>query len=201
MPVPQDGTVALEQLGGTPAGMKTPHMTVSSTTATRIPSQPHSATTTTPIELILTGDNRCNYVSPNGEPCKTNMASKKNSTVARHWLECHAIKELKAVRSRKLPMSRATIINTVAKKLVAERYIATCPLKTCLRKGTSRAIFPRKDTYSLVRHMSSSRLHMDMPMSRARAEEWALTNLAIQTTSNEFASVYEEAVWRICHGY
>ena len=52
------------------------------------------------------------------------MASGKNIV----WVESHAMNELKAVRSRKMSMFHATIINTIARKLAVERYLTTFPL-------------------------------------------------------------------------
>ena len=192
--VPHAGTVALEQLDGTPAGIKKPYITAQ---PTMTHSQPLSGTATTPVELILTRDRKCKYTSPDGKLCGKN--SKRNGSIARHWFERHAMRELKAVRSKKLSMSDATIINTVARKLVAERYLTTCPLETCVFKGTPSAEFLRQE--NLVRHMNNPNLHRKMPVSKTTARNWARNNMALWNQSNDFANGYEEAIWRICHGY
>ena len=191
IPVPHAGTVALEQLDGTPASLETPQM--AQLIATSL-----SGTATTPLELYLTGEKRCSYINPDGKQCGKRMA--KNIVVARHWVESHAMKELKAVRSRKMSMSHAAIINTVARKLAAERYLTTCPLETCKAKGTPDADFWRLE--SLVRHMSNGNLHKPgKPMSDTMARNWARNNMAFRSWWGDFANGYEEAVWRIWHGY
>jgi hypothetical protein len=197
--VPQAGTVALEQLDG-PSAIESQTTSMTSTTTQPPPTtQPPCGTPRNPSDLITTADGKCTYKYPNGMACVTKIAKMSNRNKARHWFTCHAMKELLRVRRKKLDMSQATIINSTTRKMVAETYLAICPLETCVNKGKPKVEFVRDD--SLIRHMTSPNKHKGLKVSKREAHRWANENLEILQAPDDFSNAYEEAVWRIWHGY
>jgi hypothetical protein len=108
--------------------------------------------------------------------------------------------EYLSIRGEDLDMSQATIMNSTARMLVAERYLARCPLETCVNQGKPGAEFVRDD--SLVRHMNNPKKHKGWKVSKGEARKWTQDNMEIWRMSGElgFSNGYEEAIWRIWHG-
>jgi hypothetical protein len=167
--VPPTETVALNQLGGN----TTEH--VEGTAGLR------------PIDLILTDDGRCNYISPEGKPCARRRL-KQDRYQARHWLTCHVMREVDQVQYNQLDFRNAYVIKTEARMRAAIKYKTWCPL--C----TSTDYFVRDDT--LTRHMKNC---SGGKVSRSRANRWARENMLFGV--GEFSNGYLTAVWRIHHAY
>ena len=183
MSVSPDATVSLKQLDG-------------STRHVNHVKRPVAEDTLRPLDLILTEDGRCNYISPKGEACGR-VRVKEDRYQARHWLTHHAMKELSQIECHKLDMSEATIINTEAKVNAAKKYKTRCPL-SCPHKRTRTAdSFVRH--YCLVRHMVRCAKRQNIELSKINANKWARENMEVCRPSREFGSGYLAAVWRIHH--
>jgi hypothetical protein len=95
--------------------------------------QPPSVTPRNPSDIIITADADCTYIYPkSGKACVTDIAGMNKRNQARHWLTCHALHKVILIHGKKKKnLSQAIIINFAARKMVAERYLAICPLETC----------------------------------------------------------------------
>lgn len=62
------------------------------------------------------------------------------------------------------------------------------------RKGTGPISYARGAWFG------NGNSHIRKPMSKTMAHNWARNNMALRNQSNDFASGYEEAVWRIFYG-
>jgi hypothetical protein len=81
------------------------------------------------------------------------MSDKSPRVIARHWLTCHAMREIMWIEKKYLDMSQASVINSPARLRVARRYIARCPFDFCGNAADPQRYFVRQD--SLVRHMEA----------------------------------------------
>ena len=170
--MPPDATAALAQLGE--------------------PTQINNAdaNAANPIDLILTEDGMCNYVSPEGKACGEPRV-KKDRDQARHWITCHMNKELTCIEAGELEMSNARIITTEAKKAVAALYQSSCPVTRC----ESTVLFTRKD--ALVRHMLICAKRHKIQLSRRKANKQARKRMEVFHQPSEFGRGYLGAVQRI----
>ena len=116
--------------------------------------------------LIMPQDGRCKYISPGGKPCQSQIKDKRSQ--ARHWLNCHVMKEVRAIRSKKLDMSQASVVNTTARYEVAMEYATFCPL---CPETESKWFFVRPD--SLIRHLRQCGYTNDM------ATEWTQEHMVL----------------------
>ena len=85
--------------------------------------------TQTPLDLILTEEDRCSYVSPEGEACGTKRV-KENRYQAQHWFTCHAMEEVSQKERHHLDLAKAKIINTEARLKTATEYRTVSTLST-----------------------------------------------------------------------
>ena len=143
-----------------------------------------------PIDLILTENGRCNYVSPDGKACDQPRV-KADRDQARHWITRHLSKELKSIEADKRVMSKARIITTPAKMEVAKLYRTLCPVEGC----ECKTWFTRQ--CSLVRHMETCAEQHNIQLSRVEANELARDIMEVVCQPSEFGNGYLGAVWRI----
>jgi hypothetical protein len=133
---PPTATAALEQLEGSLGSTihPAPHRIVAEASASS-----RSTNAASPIDMILTCERVCNYVPLQGEGCGMDMSDKSPRFIARHWLTCHAMREIMLIEKKDLDMSQASVINSPARLRVARRYGARCPFDFCnnAASGTS----------------------------------------------------------------
>ena len=160
--------------------------------------QPAAEHILTPLDLILTEDDRCSYVSPEGEACGTKRV-KESRYQARHWITCHAMEEVSQIERHHLDMAKAKIITTEQKMKTAIEYRTWCPLclQTSHTKTGPQDFYVRDD--SLVRHMVGCAKKRNVELSRTNANEWVRKNMGVFRPHREFRSGYLAAVWRIYH--
>jgi hypothetical protein len=142
------------------------------------------------MDLIVTPDGVCTYVSPEGKRC----AARQDRHQARHWFTCHVIQELKQIESNKLMMMNARIITSEARMRVATEYKTRCPFIFC-ELTRSTGFFVREDT--LARHMVHCADKKGLKVSRDWALWWAWENMEVLRNSEEFGNGYLAAIWRI----
>ncbi|KAF8489494.1 hypothetical protein JB92DRAFT_3148051 [Gautieria morchelliformis] len=156
-----------------------------------------------PSELLLSPMNliantgKCNYVSPEGELCGVSPRSGRNRDLAKHWLTCHAMRELEKIEYGHIEMSQATIITTQARMLVATRFRIRCPHSPC-RKPTCYYVRPE----GLAEHLTTCSAGPDIPppsyeLAKEFAHEWMAE--MVQYDRGLFRNGYEAAVWKILH--
>ena len=145
-----------------------------------------------PADFILTEDRFCGYISPEGQLCLKDLRDKNDKLVARHWFTCHAMHEVKDILRKTLDLKNATIINTEAKRRVAESYLVQCPL--CKNPNV---LYVRND--SVIRHLTDSCLIARCTKEVARS--WTDSNMELckRTGPILFSDRYETAAWRLYH--
>jgi hypothetical protein len=110
-----------------------------------------------PMPLISKPNGKCNYVSPDGKPCKARAK-------VRHWATKHALREFKSMcksgkRSKcSLGWLAGTIINSKAKASLADKYILRCTLESCATSASRQEMYPRREC--LERHMCKDKTVM-----------------------------------------
>jgi hypothetical protein len=144
--VPQGATVALEKLGNS--------IQVNDRQASR-------AEGLRLVDLILTWDGRCNYISPEGEAC-SQARLKADRDQSRHWIVCHAMKEAELIETGELEMANANIVNTEARMNIAAQYKIKCPFSFCKGIGPKGWVV-RED--SLKRHVLRCAKRHNIPLS------------------------------------
>jgi hypothetical protein len=145
------------------------------------------------VDMIAV-DGRCNYVSPEGERCN----KKPQRQIARHWITCHAMAELKRVQKGELDLAQAIIINTEERERIASEYKTRCPFPFC--QNASRADKYHVRLEPLLNHMQGcakkaahgKRLNPQGLLAHAKS------SLRLLRYDKEvFRDEFEAAVWMI----
>ena len=141
-------------------------------------------------DIYMKGDQLCSY-------CGTHLTEAKD--VARHWLEGHAMGELKKIEEGSLDMAHARIIDTPARMSMAGRYKIYCPNQTtgtCTMTLGSYVVRP----WSLKRHLLLCPDGQGVTLSEEEADTWIRENATLdkwRETTCRGNNRFEAAIWRI----
>ena len=140
--------------------------------------------------IYMRGDQQCRY-------CGTHFTEVKD--VARHWMEGHAMGELKKIEEGRLDMSRARIITTPARMSIPGRYKIYCPNQdagTCGMALGSYVVRPG----SLKRHLLQCPDGQGFTPSEEEVDAWMSENITLDSwheSARECKNRFEAAIWMI----
>ena len=143
-------------------------------------------------DFILTKGRFCGYISPEGQMCLKDLRDKNDKLVAWHWFTCHTMCEVKDILHKTLDLKHAMIINTEAKRWVAELYLVQCPL--CKNPNV---LYVCND--SIICHLTDS---CSIPRcTKGLVKSWTDSTMELckRTGPILFSDMYETAAWRLYH--
>ena len=140
--------------------------------------------------IYMMGNQLCSY-------CGTYFTEAKD--VARHWLEGHAMEELKEIEEGSLDMAHAIIINTPERMSMARWYKIYCPNQTT---GTCKWSLERYvvRSWSLKRHLLRCPDGQGVTPSAKEVDVWIRENITLEKwreTACRGKNKFEAAIWMI----
>ena len=145
-------------------------------------------------EIYLTGPNTCNYISPEGVPCRYRCT-------AMEWMNGHVMAELDKIECGLLDKSRATILATDARLKIASEYKVFCPHKSnCDLWPGTWLVLP----HLVMTHVERCAKRQKILMSEADVKRWCNENMTLfksHFSAPECRDAWESAIWRIYHAH